>query len=288
MTVSGLEPAKTPGAPLLMGRSNLFVRVLSSLVLVPAAIGAAYAGGIVFTAFWMIAALCVIWEWDTLVCALDKRPVLMIGSVAIAGAAVLLMLGRSASPVALVALSTLGVVTLASKPHRGWCTVGVLYAGALLIAPVLLRRDASLGFAAIVFLFAVVWLTDITAYFCGRTFRGPKLMPKVSPNKTWSGAIGGIAGALIGGIAVAWYAGVANLAAVAAVVLVLSIASQAGDLFESALKRRFDAKDASGLIPGHGGVMDRIDGFVFAATVAAIIGLMRGGIEAPARGLLVW
>jgi phosphatidate cytidylyltransferase len=152
----------------------------------------------------------------------------------------------------------------------------------------LLRRDATLGFAAIVFLFAVVWLTDITAYFCGRALGGPKLMPQVSPNKTWSGAIGGVAGALIGGTSVAWYAGIGNLAAVAAVALALSVASQAGDLFESALKRRFDAKDASGLIPGHGGVMDRVDGFVFAVTVAVLIGLARGGIDAPAHGLLVW
>jgi phosphatidate cytidylyltransferase len=288
LTVTGVDPAKSSGASLLMGRSNLLMRVLSSLVLVPVAIGTAYAGGLVFTGFWMIVALCVIWEWDTLVCAHDKRPVLTIGSVAIAGAAVLLMLGRTATPVALVVLSTLGVVTLASKPHRGWCTLGVLYAGALLIAPVLLRRDATLGFAAIVFLFAVVWLTDITAYFCGRALGGPKLMPHVSPNKTWSGAIGGVAGALLGGTAVAWYAGIGNLASVAAVAFVLSIASQAGDLFESALKRRFDAKDASGLIPGHGGVMDRVDGFVFAVTVAVLIGLTRGGIDAPAHGLLVW
>jgi phosphatidate cytidylyltransferase len=288
LTVTGVDPAKSSGASLLMGRSNLLMRVLSSLVLVPVAIGTAYAGGLVFTGFWMIVALCVIWEWDTLVCAHDKRPVLTIGSVAIAGAAVLLMLGRTATPVALVVLSTLGVVTLASKPHRGWCTLGVLYAGALLIAPVLLRRDPTLGFAAIVFLFAVVWLTDITAYFCGRALGGPKLMPHVSPNKTWSGAIGGVAGALLGGTAVAWYAGIGNLASVAAVAFVLSIASQAGDLFESALKRRFDAKDASGLIPGHGGVMDRVDGFVFAVTVAVLIGLARGGIDAPAHGLLVW
>jgi phosphatidate cytidylyltransferase len=286
--VTGVDPAKSSDGSLLMGRSNLVVRVISSLVLVPVAVGAAYAGGIVFTVFWMVAALCVIWEWDTLVCALDKRPVLTIGSVAIAGAAVLLMLGRTATPMALVILSTLGVVTLASRPHRGWCTIGVLYAGTLLIAPVLLRRDATLGFASIVFLFAVVWLTDIVAYFCGRALGGPKLMPHVSPNKTWSGAVGGTVGALIGGTAVAWYAGLGNLASVAAVAFVLSIASQAGDLFESAVKRRFDAKDASGLIPGHGGVMDRVDGFVFAAAVAALIGLTRGGVEAPGHGLLVW
>ncbi len=265
-----MDPAKPSRAPLLAGRSNLAIRIVSSLVLAPLAIGAAYFGGIVFIAFWMVAAICVLWEWDTLVCAHDKRPVLTIGSVAIAGAALLLMLGRTLTPIALVVLGMLGVVTLASKTQRVWCVGGVLYAGALLIAPVLLRRDASLGFAALVFLFVVVWLTDIVAYFCGRAFGGPKLMPRVSPNKTWSGAIGGTLGGIVGGVAVASYAGIGNLCGCrhpgAA-----ALGRFAGRRFaESAIKRRFDAKDASGLIPGHGGVMDRVDGFVIAAIVAAI------------------
>ena len=286
--MTGIDPAKVSGDPLLTGRSNLVVRIVSSLVLAPVAIGAAYFGGIVFTAFWLVAAFCVLWEWDSLVCALDKRPVLTIGSVALAGAGALLMLGRTLTPIALILLSTLGVVTLASKERRAWCVGGVLYAGALLVAPVLLRRDPALGFVALIFLFTVVWLTDTAAYFCGRALGGPKLMARVSPNKTWSGAIGGAVGGIIGGLAVASYAGIGNPAAIAALALVLSIASQAGDLIESAIKRRFDAKDASHLIPGHGGVMDRLDGFVIAATVAAAVGIARGGLELPAQGLLVW
>jgi phosphatidate cytidylyltransferase len=286
--VTGMDPAEPSRTPVLAGRSNLAIRILSSLVMAPLAIGAAYYGGIVFDAFWMAVAICVIWEWDTLVCVHDKRPVLTIGSVAIAGAALLLMLGRTLTPIALVLLSTLGVVTLASRTRRTWCVAGVLYAGALLIAPVLLRRDASHGFAALVFLFAIVWLTDIAAYFCGRALGGPKLMPAVSPNKTWSGAIGGTLCGIAGGVAVAWYAGIPNLVAVGLLALLFSAASQAGDLIESAIKRRFDAKDASGLIPGHGGVMDRVDGFVIAVTVAAVIGIARGGVETPAQGLLVW
>jgi phosphatidate cytidylyltransferase len=283
-----MDPAEPSPARLLIGRSNLVTRILSSLVLAPVAIGTAYYGDIAFTAFWMVVAVCVIWEWDTLVCADDKRPVLTIGSVAIVGAALLLMIGRTLTPIALVFLSTLGVVTLASKAHRLWCVGGVVYAGALLIAPVLLRRDPAYGFAAIVMLFAVVWLTDSVAYFCGRAVGGPKLMPSVSPKKTWSGAIGGTLGGIAGGVAVASYAGIANLVAVGILALVLSIASQAGDLLESAIKRRFDAKDASGLIPGHGGVMDRVDGFVIAVVLATTIGIARGGVQAPAQGLLVW
>ncbi len=285
--MTGIDPVK-PAGPALLGRNNLVLRIVSSLVLAPLAIAAAYFGGMVFAAFWLIAASCVLWEWDTLVCANEKNPVLTIGAVALAGSALLLVLGRTVTAIALIVLGMLGAATLASKARRVWCLVGVLYAGALLVAPVLLRRDVTLGFAAIVFLFLVVWLTDTVAYFCGRAFGGPKLMPRVSPKKTWSGAVGGTIGGMIGGVAVAAYAGIQGLVAVAIVATLLSIASQAGDLLESSIKRRFAAKDASALIPGHGGVMDRVDGFVVAAVAAAAIGIFRGGVEAPAQGLLVW
>jgi phosphatidate cytidylyltransferase len=113
-------------------------------------------------------------------------------------------------------------------------------------------------------------------------------MPGVSPNKTWSGALGGTAAGIIGGVAVAQVAGGRNLATVALVALVLSVIAQAGDFLESAIKRRFYAKDAGALIPGHGGLMDRLDGFVTAATAAVLIGLLHGGLDAPARGLMMW
>ena len=283
-----MDPAKPTDAATLAGRSNLILRVVSSLVLAPVAIASAYFGGIVFVLLWTAAALCVIWEWDTLVCAHEKNPGLTIGAVAIAGASILLILGRTATVIALVALGMLGAATLSSRALRGWCVAGVLYAGVLLIAPVLLRRDAAFGFQALMFLFLVVWATDVVAYFCGRAFGGPKLMPSVSPKKTWSGAIGGTAGGVLGGVAVAVYFGTPRLAAIALVAVVLSVASQAGDLLESSIKRRFNAKDSGSLIPGHGGVMDRVDGFVIAALIAAMLGVSRGGVESPAQGLLIW
>src|SRR5690606_25443505 len=149
------------------------------------------------------AALLVLWEWMTLVCTHDRDPVLAIGAGALFGAAVLLGFGWFGTAITLVALGLLGVATLASRVHRRWCVAGLLYAAVLLIAPVLLRDDAASGFAAIVFVFVVVWLTDITAYFVGRGIGGPKLMPQVSPNKTWSGAIGGAIAGTIGGVLVA-------------------------------------------------------------------------------------
>ncbi len=288
--MTGAQPADENRArpPVLAGRSNLMLRIGSSLVLAPVAIAAAYFGGLAFVVFWAIAALAVLWEWDTLVCADDRNAVLATGAVALAGSALVLALGRSGIAIAIIALGVLGAAALTSKVRRGWCAGGLVYAAAILIAPVLLRHDASLGFAAILFLFVIVWLTDITAYFVGRALGGPKLMPRVSPNKTWSGALGGTAAGVAGAVVIASQFGIGNLLAAAVVALVLSVASQAGDLAESAIKRRFNAKDASQLIPGHGGLMDRLDGFVAAVSAATLIGIAHGGFDNPARGLMVW
>jgi phosphatidate cytidylyltransferase len=164
----------------------------------------------------------------------------------------------------------------------------VAYAAAAFFGPALLRADGELGLAALLFVFAVVWASDIFAYFVGRAVGGALLCPRLSPKKTWAGAIGGAVGAVAAGGALAYAIGIGNLAASGAVALLLSIVSQIGDLFESAVKRHFAVKDASGLIPGHGGLMDRLDGFLFAALAGALIGIFRLGVDAPARGLLLW
>ncbi len=151
-----------------------------------------------------------------------------------------------------------------------------------------MRGDPEWGLTALLFLFATVWTTDIFAYFCGRGLGGPLLWPSVSPKKTWSGAIGGLIGGVAAGVAVAYANGLGKLGIVSVMALLLSVLAQTGDLFKSAVKRRFGAKDASHLIPGHGGLMDRIDGFLVAAFAALLIGMLRQGTAAPARGLLVW
>jgi phosphatidate cytidylyltransferase len=169
-----------------------------------------------------------------------------------------------------------------------WAAVGVVYAALLLIAPVVLRRDANYGMIVIFMLFAIVWTTDIAGYFGGRAIGGPKLAPSISPKKTWSGAIAGLVGVAVIASLAARYIPAARTAPLVIVSILLSLVSQAGDLAESALKRRFGIKDSSQIIPGHGGVMDRLDGFWAAAVCAAIIGLARGGFAEPATGLLVW
>ena len=218
----------------------------------PLTVWVAWLGGWPFVAFWTLAACVVLWEWTTLV--------------------------RGATPEG------------SARPgwFFGWMVTGLLYASVLLLAPVILRRDPEFGFVSIIFLFAVVWTTDIAAYFAGRTLGGPKLWPAVSPKKTWSGAIGGTLGGIVAGIAVLKVAGLAIAPMLLLVALGLSVISEAGDLLESAIKRRFGAKDASHLIPGHGGLMDRLDGFLTAVLAAVLVGLLRGGLDGPARGLLVW
>ena len=268
--------------------SELALRVCSALVLVPLALATAYLGDWPFAVFWGAAALGVLWEWTSLVAGTDRRFVLMTGAASLALALALVVSGLPLAAIIVLAIGTLAAASLAPAERRLWIAGGIPYAGALGLAPIVLRSDGEDGFLAVIFLFAVVWTTDIAAYFIGRAAGGPKLVPQVSPNKTWSGAIGGTLIAVVVALALAKTAALAGLFAIAMLAIVLSVSAQAGDVFESFLKRRFGAKDSSHLIPGHGGLMDRLDGFVTASVVATLIGLARGGFEAPGRGLLIW
>jgi phosphatidate cytidylyltransferase len=177
---------------------------------------------------------------------------------------------------------------VAGARQRGWwLAAGILYAGITFVAPVGLRADPRYGLGALLFLFAIVWVTDVMAYLVGRLAGGPKLWPSVSPNKTWSGALGATAGALAVGCGTAAFGGLA-LIPIAILAVILSMVAQAGDLLESAVKRRFGAKDTGHLIPGHGGLMDRLDGFIAAALIAVVVGVLRGGLQGAGQGLLVW
>ena len=268
--------------------NNLVLRILSAVVLAPLALVTAYIGDWPFALFWVAAALAVLWEWIILVVGPAYRLMFSSCGSAIAIAGFLAWLGRPAAAILLVGLGALAAAIFAPRNRRRWMTLGIGYAGALLLAPIFLRADKSYGFTAIVILFAIVWTTDVLAYFAGRAFGGPKLLAAVSPKKTWSGAIAGSAGAMIAALLLAGFLGSFNKFAILTIALTLSVLAQVGDLFESWVKRRFDAKDSSRLIPGHGGVMDRLDGFWAAAVAGCLIGLLRGGFDGPARGLLLW
>ncbi|HZD27488.1 MAG TPA: CDP-archaeol synthase [Xanthobacteraceae bacterium] len=268
--------------------SELALRVCSALVLVPLAIATAYLGGWPFDLFWGAAAIGVLWEWSSLVARNEQLSVLLAGGASLALAVVLVATGHVLPALIVVAMGALGAASLTLAERRTWVAGALPYAGALAMGPIILRSDGEQGFLAVLFLFAIVWTTDIGAYFAGRALGGPKLVPGVSPNKTWAGAIGGLLASVLAALVVAKMAALTSLFALAMLAVVLSVSAQAGDLFESFLKRRFNAKDSSHLIPGHGGLMDRLDGFVTASVAAVMIGLARGGFEAPGRGLLVW
>jgi len=276
--------------------SNLMLRVASAAVLAPITLAITYWGGFAFYTLCALSAGAILWEWVSLVSHRADARVLAPGWLALFAAMLLIGLGWPAASIAAVAAGALaGAALVAVLPRStdetsapAWAAGGVIYAAALLIAPALLRSDPQWGWRVLVFLFANVWATDIFAFFCGRAIGGPLLWPRVSPKKTWAGAVGGLAGGVAASVVVAYASGVGNLGIVGGMACVLSVLAQAGDLFESAVKRRFGAKDASHLIPGHGGLMDRLDGFIFAALAALLIGMSHQGIAAPARGLLVW
>jgi phosphatidate cytidylyltransferase len=276
------------------------LRIASAAVLAPLVLACTYVGGPLFLALCAAAAGGILWEWTALVAHVADPRILAPGLAALLAAFALTALGLDGAAIGALAggVAAAAVVAASWRPRgdpaagsvnaAAWAGGGVAYAGAAFLGPALLRGDREFGLTALLFLFATVWATDIFAYFAGRAIGGPRLWPRLSPNKTWAGAVGGLAGGVAAGAAVAYASGIGRVAMAGVVALLLSVLAQAGDLFESAVKRRFRAKDASHLIPGHGGLMDRLDGFLVAALAALIIGIVRQGMDAPGRGLLLW
>jgi phosphatidate cytidylyltransferase len=271
------------------GFADLGPRVLSAVGLVAAALATLYAGGDLFALFWILAGFALNWEWQGLVGGERRLARVAVGGAAVAAAAAFGRFGLVGVAALDVALLALVAAILAGPERRLWAAAGVIYAGAPVFAVCLLRESADFGFLAIAFLFAVVWGTDVFAYFGGRLIGGPKLWPRVSAGKTWSGTLTGVVSGAFLGLATAYMGGGPALAGVATLLVgaVAAAVSQMGDLFESSVKRRFGVKDSSQLIPGHGGVMDRLDGFIFASVFAAALGLARG-LPSAAAGLFNW
>jgi phosphatidate cytidylyltransferase len=288
------EGEAAPAAAAELGARNLLIRVIVALVLAPTAIAMAYAGGWLWSALVTLAAIGLYVEWLAIVGKARSTRVVVAGSATLAVAGLCLALGRLEA--SLVVL-TLGLVALGAvtAERRIWAIAGFGYAAVAELASILLRLDPKMGFAALMFVLLIVWATDIGGYFAGRGIGGPKLWPRVSPKKTWAGALGGFGASLI--VAAGFAALDPNQAdpqfmlkitALLPLGAILSVASQLGDLFESAVKRRFGVKDSSHIIPGHGGLLDRLDGFVAAAALAGIFGLLHGGVDGVGRGLMVW
>jgi phosphatidate cytidylyltransferase len=277
------EAAPAAAAP---GARNLLMRVIAALVLAPAAIAMAYVGGWLWTALVTLASVGLYVEWLTIVGEARRTRVVASGAAALTMAGLLLGLGRIEASLVVLMLGFVAVASLTPE-RRIWAITGFGYAAAAELASILVRLDPDKGWTALMLVLLVVWVTDIGGYFAGRGIGGPKLWPRISPNKTWAGAIGGFVASVV--IAAGFAAfDLGRTGPLLVLGPVLSIASQLGDLFESAVKRRFGVKDSSHIIPGHGGLLDRLDGFVAAVVLAGVFGLLRGGVDGVGRGLMVW
>ena len=261
-------------------QGGLRLRLISAAVLIPLALAAIYLGGWLLVLFVALGAVLLANEWDRL-CGGDG----LRGSVGIVHAGVVLaaaLLSGAAlygAALALAAVGAVGVAVISIQFERraAWPAAGVIYLSLPIIALIWLRGETEAGRASLLWLFVLVWATDTGALAVGRSLGGPRLAPRISPNKTWSGAIGGLACAAAVGALVAWLTGDAAIALLVGLSVGLSLVSQAGDLVESAVKRHYGVKDSGSLIPGHGGILDRVDGLLLAAPAMAAVAILNDG-----------
>ncbi len=267
---------------------DLLPRLFSGIVMAAVALTCNWFGALPFALMVAAIALAMSWEWSRMVRGVAADSALVLQCITVIAAVPLTANGMIGWALATVTIGTLAVLVFGQSRQRLLSALGVAYVGLPVIALIWLRGADPFGALAILFVFVIVWTTDTFAYLCGRMIGGPKLWPAVSPGKTWAGTIGGLAFAALAGLL---FAGLITSPtaplALAATAIGLSIVSQIGDLAESALKRAFAVKNASGLIPGHGGFMDRMDGIVTAASLAALLAALRGA-SSPGQALLLW
>lgn len=267
-------------------------RIASAVVLAAVVLAATWYGGLAFRILAAAMAVLIYYEWSTITRAAERDfRANAFGWVAVFLIAIDLVVDEGALSVPILggAMVTALLLVLLRK-GSWWLPGGIFYAGLSGISLAAIRAEDQAGFVATLFIFAVVWATDILAYFVGRALKGPKLAPRISPGKTWSGAIGGTVSGVVASSVLTL--GVFSRLSIwtVAIAFLLSVASQIGDLFESFIKRRFGVKDSSHLIPGHGGVMDRVDGLVFACFAAFLLTLvytaMTGHLDVSVAGFL--
>ncbi len=285
----GEEP-QGPAGPGASRMADLLPRLFSSAVLMAATLASVWLGGEIFAGIWLIAAFAVAYEWQTLIGAQRPLARIILAAPTLVIAAKFATKGGPLTACAVIVLGALLAALAAGPGRRLWAFAGIVYAGAFIISVSVLYHSTPFGAQSMLWLFAIVWGSDVFAYFGGRLIGGAKLWPKISPSKTWSGTLIGLfAGALLGALLGAAISGGLDKHSlpIFALGLVAAAISQGGDVFKSYVKRRFGAKDSSQLIPGHGGFMDRLDGFIAAATFAALVGAWRG-LPSIAAGLFQW
>jgi phosphatidate cytidylyltransferase len=253
------------------------LRVLSALALVPVALGIVVAGGWIYAAFVGLLAVLMALEWRRLSEArFGAQYGRLAGGIALGvslAATIVAALGRPREAVACVAIGMVLAVVLARTRAAAslWASIGVALVGLPAVALVWLRSIPEVGLHLLLWLLIVVWTTDTAAYVIGRRVGGPRLAPVVSPGKTWSGLGGGVIGASLASVITAWALGSERLVQFAGLGAVFAVLAQLGDLAESMLKRSAGVKDSGTLIPGHGGVLDRVDGLLLTAPALALL-----------------
>ena len=266
--------------------ADLRPRLISALVLGIVVLLLTVAGGLPFRLLCCATSVIVFDEWTRMTRAKRAGDIFLFARRALGVSLVAFLFGFFGVAVAIVLLAA-AFVAIVDRGERkaDWVMGGLVYAALAGFAPGILRDDGAEGLAVLGLVICVVWATDIFAYFAGRTFGGPKLMPLVSPKKTISGAVGGLlAGVAFAALFSLWLNDRVG-ATVLLLAVILSVVGQAGDLFESWIKRRFGVKDSGRLIPGHGGLMDRIDGLIVAAGAAWLFGIAGAGFQHPARAI---
>ena len=273
------------GASVAMARSAAdarhvpVARILSALALAPVVVGVTVAGGWWFAGLVILAAWAMAFEWEALTGTAAISAGLAIDVGAVAAAVVAALLGEPGLALGAVGLAMLARLSLALWRRRDprWKLAGIAYVGLPAVSLVSLRGDVDFGLAAVLWVFAVVWGTDIGAFAVGKAVGGPRLSP-VSPNKTWAGLAGGVVLAGLVGALLGDRLELGSAALFAGFGVACAFLGQGGDLLESWVKRRFGAKDSGALIPGHGGILDRVDGLLPVALAAALAaGLYRQG-----------
>lgn len=264
---------------------NLRLRVISGIAMLGITLACLFSGEQPFALLVVVIALIMSWEWGRVVRGKGKDLPFLIHAIAVCTGIILATAGQPVPGLFAILAGAIVVMPLGFGRNGGLSAFGVLYVGVPAIVLIWLRTSDPYGALAILYLLVLVWSADTAAFAGGRLIGGYKLWPSISPNKTWAGFVFGVAASTLVSVAFSSLAMGAPIAYAAAVGLGMGILSQGGDLAESALKRGHGVKDASDLIPGHGGVMDRMDGVVTVACAAGLIAFLINA-NTPANALL--
>ncbi len=277
------DPASDAGVARIQRAAALRLRVMSAIILAPLVLIVTLMGGWAFAVLVAAAGLVMVFEWSRVIDGAGVTRDSILHAMIVLLVAGLSGAGFPGLALVATACGTLAAVGLATERHHAarWPMLGTPYVAVPIIALIWLRGYDEQGLRHMIWLLALVWATDTAAFSVGRTFGGPKLAPSISPNKTWSGFVGGIAGAGLVGAVAAKLADRGDIWELILLSAFIAIWAELGDLAESALKRGFQVKDTGSLIPGHGGMLDRMDSLLFAAPIAALWLFVQGDGALP-------